>query len=109
MRGGMRSGRNGKKSIEGIPAITAAIPTLMNTPYSTSKYSGNRISGIASLLGNLSYSSSFYHGGTNGTMGFDSFSKVAGFKKYYGRNEYNNNDGKRKHNCQTSELDPYGA
>ena len=83
---------NGKKSIEGIPAITAAIPTLMNTPYSTSKYSGNRISGIASLLGNLGYSSSFYHGGTNGTMGFDSFSKVAGFQKYYGRNEYNNNE-----------------
>src|SRR6267378_3616529 len=45
---------------------------------------------MASILGEKGYSTSFYHGGTNGTMGFDAFSRLAGFDTYYGRNEYNN-------------------
>jgi len=81
---------NGKKSIEGIPAITAGIPALMDNPYISSPYSGNRINGIATLLKEQGYSTSFFHGGTNGTMGLEDYSKVAGFEKYFGRKEYNN-------------------
>jgi phosphoglycerol transferase MdoB-like AlkP superfamily enzyme len=81
---------NGKKSIEGIPAIVAGIPTLMESPYITSSYSGNQINSIASLLKKQGYSTSFFHGGTNGTMGFDHFAKMAGFEAYYGRNEFKN-------------------
>lgn len=79
---------NGKKSIEGIPAVTASIPQLMNTPYILSSYSSNKINSLASLLGKYGYQTAFYHGGNNGTMGFDSFCKMAGFEKYYGRKEY---------------------
>jgi len=88
---------NGKRSIEGIPAILSSLPTLMNYDFITSIYSGNKISSIANLLKEKDYSTTFYHGGTNGTMGFEAFTKVAGFYKYYGRNEYNNEndyDGK---------------
>nr|MDQ3048412.1 sulfatase-like hydrolase/transferase [Bacteroidota bacterium] len=81
---------NGKKSIEGIPAITAALPTWMNEPFITSPYSGNRISSLAGILKSQGYSTSFFHGGTNGTMGFDAFASLAGYEKYYGRTEYNN-------------------
>jgi hypothetical protein len=81
---------NGKRSIEGIPAIVSGIPALMNDPFITSVYSGNTITGIASLLKTEGYSSMFFHGGTNGTMGFDNFSKLAGYDKYFGRNEYAN-------------------
>jgi phosphoglycerol transferase MdoB-like AlkP superfamily enzyme len=34
--------------------------------------------------------SAFFHGGTNGTMGFDSYTHMVGFDHYYGRTEYNN-------------------
>ena len=88
---------NGKRSIEGIPAILASIPTLMNEAYITSMYAGNKINSLASLLKIKGYNTSFYHGGSNGTMGFEAFTKIAGFDTYYGRNQYDNEkdyDGK---------------
>ena len=88
---------NGKRSIEGIPAILASLPALMNEAYVTSMYSGNKINSLASILKTEGYITSFYHGGSNGTMGFDAFTKIAGFDIYKGRTEYNNEkdyDGK---------------
>src|SRR5205085_9153072 len=81
---------NGKKSIEGIPGIVAGIPSLMGEPFITSSYSGNSINSLASLLKTKGYFTSFYHGGTSGTMGCDNFTHAAGFDSYYGRREYHN-------------------
>lgn len=81
---------NGLRSAEGIPAILAGIPSLMDEPFHTSPFSSNRINGIPSLLKTKGYESSFFHGGTNGTMAFDGFAPSAGFNRYIGRNEYNN-------------------
>jgi len=81
---------NGKRSIEGIPAIIAGIPALMTEPYITSPYGGNDLNSIASLLKTKKYNSVFFHGGTNGTMGFDNFCRKSGFDKYFGRAEYGN-------------------
>ena len=81
---------NGKKSIEALPAILSGIPTLMNSAYISSKYASNQISSIANELNQLGYESSFYHGGSNGTMGFNAFSKMAGIKDYIGLDEYPN-------------------
>ena len=81
---------NGKKSAEGIPAVVAGIPSLMNEPYLTSIYGSNAVESIASLLKKEGYTSGFYHGGTNGTMGFMEFSHIAGFDAYFGRKEYQN-------------------
>ena len=79
---------NGKKSIEGIPSILSSIPTLMNGAMINSRYAGNRLGSIASILKENGYHSSFYHGGKNGTMSFDSYCAAAGFDKYVGMNEY---------------------
>ena len=81
---------NGLHSAEGIPAILAGIPTLMEEPFPTSDYGTNRITAFPSLLKTAGYSSAFYHGGTNGTMSFDVFAAAAGFEHYYGRKEYAN-------------------
>lgn len=81
---------NGRKSIEGIPAIVASLPSLMTNPFITSPYAANKINSLAGLLKNKGYQTAFFHGGTNGTMGFDVFARAAGFDQYYGRNEYNN-------------------
>ena len=83
---------NGKRSIEGIPCIIAGIPALMDEPFITSAYNGNKITGLAGVLKKKGYSTLFLHGGTNGTMGFDNFSKLAGYDSYFGRTEYNNED-----------------
>lgn len=79
---------NGRTSIEGLPAIVASIPSLMTETFITSTYQSNRIVGIADVLRQQGYETSFYHAGNNGTMGFDMFAKNAGFTHYYGRNEY---------------------
>jgi len=78
---------NGRKSIDAIPSVTASIPALV-LPYVISERSGNNINSIASLLSVQGYQTAFFHGAPNGSMGFDAFTKIAGFQHYYGRNEY---------------------
>jgi uncharacterized sulfatase len=87
---------NGKRSIEGIPAIVASMPSLMNNDYMNSYYQSNTLESTGSLLQHLGYETSFYHGGKNGTMSFDNFISATHAGKYYGLNEYPNptdNDG----------------
>lgn len=81
---------NGKRSIEALPSILAGIPSLMPADYPSSPYINNHINGLGRILKNEGYTTAFFHGGNNGTMGFDLFSYLAGFEHYYGRNEYGN-------------------
>ena len=80
---------NGRKSIDAIPSVTASIPALV-LPYVISERSGNTINSLASLLGTQGYESAFFHGAPNGSMGFDAFTRIAGFQHYFGRDEYGN-------------------
>jgi len=79
---------NGKRSIEAMPSIMAGLPALTDEAYITSSFSSNPINSIASVLNNEGYHTAFFHGGKNGTMGFDKFARIAGFKEYYGMDEY---------------------
>jgi phosphoglycerol transferase MdoB-like AlkP superfamily enzyme len=79
---------NGKRSIEAVPAILASIPSLMEESYITGVYQANEIHGLAELLRGKGYHTAFFHGGKNGTMGFDKFALNAGFNEYYGLDEY---------------------
>jgi glucan phosphoethanolaminetransferase (alkaline phosphatase superfamily) len=81
---------NAHRSIEGIPAVLASIPNMSEVSYLNSAYSMNNVTSIANTLAMEGYYSAFFHGGSNGSMGFDTFSRNAGFKKYYGKNEYPN-------------------
>ena len=83
---------NGKKSIESLPAILSGIPTLMNSSYITGRFATNQIEGLPAFLDRQGYATTFYHGGENGTMGFQAFSQMAGVEHYVGRNEYPNQD-----------------
>jgi len=78
---------NGKKSIDAMPSILASVPSL-ETPYTISHYANNRINGLPELLKRKGYYSAFFHGAPNGSMGFDSFAKVAGFDDYFGLDQY---------------------
>ncbi len=79
---------NGKKSIEGIPSIYSALPTLSEHPITTGTYGSNKIKSLAAYLKPKNYSTSFFHGGRNGTMSFDSYISASGFDDYYGLDEY---------------------
>jgi len=81
---------NGNKSIDAMPSILASMPSL-ETPYIISHYANDAINGLPSLLKKKGYYSAFFHGAPNGSMGFDSFSKMAGFDDYFGKNEYPGN------------------
>lgn len=83
---------NGQRSIDGVPAILSSLPSLMETPYLSSPYVGNDLESIASLLKKEGYSTAFFHGGKNGTMGFEAYTRVVGFDKYHGMDEYANDD-----------------
>ncbi|MGB4204166.1 MAG: sulfatase-like hydrolase/transferase [Bacteroidales bacterium] len=79
---------NGKRSIEALPSILAGIPSLMPADYPSSPYINNRLQGMGTLLKDEGYVTAFFHGGNNGTMGFDLFSAISGFDQYFGRNEF---------------------
>ena len=81
---------NGLKSIDAMPSILTGIPSF-SEPYVLSVYANNAVKGLAAILAENGYDCSFFHGAPNGSMGFDSFAKMAGFQYYYGKNEYNNN------------------
>ncbi len=80
---------NGKKSLEALPAILSSIPALTETPFVSSPYSSNPVHSLSGQLSRHNYHSSFFHGGINGTMGFDNFSRLAGIDHYFGKTEFN--------------------
>lgn len=79
---------NGKKSIEALPAILSAMPSWMETPYSNSIYQNNRVESIGKILQEEGYHTSFFHGGKNGTMDFDSYILMSESGAYFGMDEY---------------------
>jgi len=81
---------NGKQSVQGIPAITASIPSIMNGFFINTPYANNNYKGLGTLFTEQGYYTAFMHGAHNGSMNFDAFAKQAGYKDYFGRNEYNN-------------------
>ena len=82
---------NGRKSIDAMPSILASLPSL-ETPYIISHYANNQINGLASLLREKGYYTTFFHGAPNGSMGFDSFARMAGFNDYAGLDQYPEKD-----------------
>lgn len=79
---------NGKKSIEGIPAIFGSIPTLMTFPLMMSDYADDSLNALPNILSHNGYHTAFFHGSHNGVMNFDKLCKKLGFNEYYGKNEY---------------------
>lgn len=80
---------NGRKSIDGMPSVLSSIPHFVEPFFLTPA----ALNDVSSLAGELSrhkgYSSAFFHGAMNGSMGFMAFARSVGFQKYFGRTEYN--------------------
>lgn len=78
---------NGQKSIDGMPSILASIPKFVR-PFIVTPQAVNKLKGLPALLGEMGYSSAFFHGARTGSMGFDGFARSIGFEKYYGREDF---------------------
>ena len=78
---------SGRKSIDAMPSVLSSIPMLIE-PYIVTPYSTNAVSSLAACLRNEGYTTAFFHGAPNGSMGFQAYARSAGFEHYYGMDEY---------------------
>ncbi|MEP7372353.1 MAG: LTA synthase family protein [Chitinophagaceae bacterium] len=88
---GMNSFANGRKSIDALPSVLASIPAG-EIPFILTPYASNKIKSLPSILKEKGYHTSFFHGAPNGSMGFKALMNLMGVEKYYGKDEYNNDD-----------------
>ena len=80
---------NGRKSIEGMPSVLSSLPNYVE-PLFLTPASLNAMSGLARELGeHKGYTTAFFHGAQNSSMGFHAFARATGFQRYYGRDEFN--------------------
>ncbi len=79
---------SGRKSIDAMPSVLSSIPMLIE-PYIVTPYSTNAVSSLAYCLNKEGYQTAFFHGAPNGSMGFQAYARSAGFQRYYGMTEYN--------------------
>ena len=83
-----RAYANGLKSVDAVPAIFSGIPKLSGSSFIHSPYSSKKRPSVFNQLAKLGYSSSFFHGTDNNSMGFRTFLINQGLEAYYGINEY---------------------
>ena len=80
---------NGMRSVDCMPASFAGIPRYLD-PFCYFIYSNNALQGLPAMLGQEGYTTAFFHGAPNTTLGFKSFTNSIGFETYYGMDEYDN-------------------
>ena len=79
---------NGRKSIDAMPSVLSGIPMLKDHLFLTPTIMAKEITGLAKELGTKGYYSAFFHGADNGSMGFQSFSRVIGYNDYFGMDDF---------------------
>ena len=80
---------NGMRSVDCMPASFAVIPRYLD-PFCYFTYSNNALQGLPAMLSQEGYTTAFFHGAPNTTLGFKSFTNSIGFETYYGMDEYDN-------------------
>ena len=82
----------GLRSVDAVPGVYSGIPRLGFSSFIQTAFTFNRLESINSLLGEIGYSTHFYHGAESSTMGFHSFLKSGGLDQYHSITEYPNPD-----------------
>lgn len=83
-----RAFSNGRRSSQGLVALTAGLPALMDDPFMYSPYLNNRIYGLPVLLKSMGYETSFFNGSNKEMLGWQDFISGVGFDEYYSRETY---------------------
>lgn len=82
---------NGIRSVDCMPAAFAGIPRYIN-PFCYYLYANNTLQGLPQMLHDEGYTTAFFHGAPNTTLGFKAFTNSIGFEHYYGMDEYGDKD-----------------
>ncbi len=85
----MYSFANGRKSIDALPSILMGIPAG-EISYILTPYISNKTQSLPAILSKKGYTTAFFHGAPNGSMGFKALLNLIGVQKYYGMDEYGN-------------------
>jgi len=80
---------NGRKSIDALPSVLMGIPAG-EIPFVLTPYITNKTKSLPAILNEKGYTTAFFHGAPNGSMGFKALNNLIGIQKYYGMNEYGN-------------------
>lgn len=80
---------NGWKSIHAVSSVLAGIPSFKDA-FTSSPFPKQKTASLISTLKSIGYSTSFFHGAPNGSMGFLGYTNILGVDNYYGKTEYNN-------------------
>ena len=83
---------NGRRTIEGVPAIFGGIPVLFDKSYVESYFSNNYFVSPVKILKDKGYNTLFFHGAKNGSMNIETYCYSIGFGQGFGKNEYPNPD-----------------
>lgn len=78
---------NAQQSVDAMPAILSSI-VRPNSPLITSVYASNKLPSLPARLDSMGYTTAFFHGAPNGSMGFDALARQLGYQHYFGKNEY---------------------
>lgn len=81
---------NAQRSAQGIVAISAGIPALMEEAYHFSPYQSNQLESIATCLKKKKYTTAFFHGSNPGSMDFERFASISGFDHFYDKRAFGN-------------------
>ena len=81
---------NACRSAQGIVAITAGIPQMMDDALQFSPYQNNRINSLASLLKEKGYYTAFFHASKPGSMMFDKYAGLAAYEHFEDKTSYPN-------------------
>lgn len=83
---------SGKRSVDGITAIMGGFPAHIPFVYMKSRYNTNQVDALSNLLAAKGYNTTFFCGCNRGSYCFESLSRAIGYKTFYGRDEYGNDD-----------------
>ena len=72
-----------------MSSILAGIPSFKDA-FTSSPYPKQKTESLVSTLESEGYSTSFFHGAPNGSMGFLGYANILGVNNYFGKTEYNN-------------------
>ena len=78
---------NGRISMDAMPSILSGLP-MMVEPFFLTPASLNDVEGLPSMLAAEGYSSAFFHGAHNISMGFSAYAHSIGYQRYIGLEEY---------------------
>jgi phosphoglycerol transferase MdoB-like AlkP superfamily enzyme len=83
---------NGKRTIEGVPAVFGGMPVLFDKSYVESYFSNNYFVSPVKILHSKGYNTLFFHGAKNGSMNIENYCYSIGFGQCFGKSEYPNPD-----------------